>query len=390
MTISSIGLSRALEKDEPELALRLFPINVEAFLNGAVMQLNAGQGGGAIAIQASSFLATHAADARLYSLIGETHRRAGAMDEAATAFRQALSLSKTEVTALQWSLQHSLEQGDLTAALDQLDVLFRRWPSRIAPLAGIVPQVFAEVEPYQMLVARLADNPPWRRGLINALARQPQSLAFLARLLPDLAAGPIPPAGSELNAVLSALLQEKRYDVAYRAFILTLTPEEQAVSGYIHNGRFQISPTGRPFDWQMRDHPGLTVSYPGVNGGREGGGLRVQFNNTPVRNLSLRQTLLLPSGGYAFDVAVSAQNASLPKGLLWRITCAGSNKVIAEALVAPGTYQAMPSKVMLTVPDEDCPLQTLFLTTKAIGENWNDRYSGAVIFDDFRVTAVGS
>jgi hypothetical protein len=271
-----------------------------------------------------------------------------------------------------------------------MDVLFRRWPSQIAPLADIVPQIFAAAESYQMLLARFEKNPPWRRGLISALARQPQSLAFLARLLPDLTAGPTPPAGTELNAVLSALVQQKRYDVAYRTFILTLTPEEQAVSGYIHNGRFQISPSERPFDWQIRDHPGLTISFPGVNGGHDGGGLRVQFNNTPVRNLSLRQTLLLPSGEYEFEVTISAQNASLPKGLLWRIACAGTNKVIADAPVAPGTYQAMPSKVMLTIPNDDCPLQTLFLTTKAIGENWNDRYSGVAIFDDFRVTAVGS
>jgi hypothetical protein len=185
------------------------------------------------------------------------------------------------------------------------------------------------------------------------------------------------------------LFKEKQYAVAYRTFVLTLTPEEQAVAGYVHNGRFKISPTGRPFDWQIRDHPGLTISYPGVNGGREGGGLRVQFNNTPVRNLSLRQTLLLPAGSYEFNVTATAQNASLPKGLLWRIACVGSNKVIAEVPVTPGTYPVTPAKMTMTVLD-DCPLQALFLTTKAIGDNWNDRYSGKVIFDDFRVTAVGS
>lgn len=395
MTISSIGLSRILEEDEPELALRLFPINVEAVRSGALTVLRRDQADTDMHPfddQVARFLSTHAGDARLYSLIGEIRRRAGAEEDAFAAFEQALALSKTEVDALQWTLQRSLDQGDYAGALDQLDILFRRWPNRVQPLAPIVLDVFSDPGRYPDLLSRLEENPPWRRSLIAALSREPDALSFLARIVQDLAAGPAPAGNSELSTVLSALLGAKRYDLAHLTFIFTLSPAEQEVAGHIHNGRFLLRPTGRPFDWQIRDHPGLTMQFPGESQTRGGdaGGLRLQFNNTPVRNLSVRQTLALPPGAYAFGFTVSAADARLPKGLLWRIACVGSNRIVAEAAVEPGAYGPTPATVELLIPGDDCPAQTLHLATKAIGENWNDRYSGSVTFNDFRITAVGS
>lgn len=393
--ISSIGLSRILEEDEPELALRLFPINVEAVRSGTVTVLRRDQTATdmrPLDDQAARFLATHAGDARLYSLIGEIRRRSGAQEDAFAAFEQALVLSKTEVDALQWTLQRALDQGDYAEFLEQLDILFRRWPNRVQPLAPIVLDVFSDPGRYPELLLRLEEEPPWRRSLIATLSREPEALSFLARIVQDLAAGPAPASNAELHSVLTALVGAKRYDLAHLTFLFTLTPAEQEVAGHVHNGRFLLRPTGRPFDWQIRDHPGLTMQFQAearAEGG-DTGGLRLQFNNTPVRNLSVRQTLALPPGSYEFGFTVSAADARLPKGLLWRIACVGSNRTVAEAAIDPGAYGPTPVTVELSVSPDDCPAQTLYLATGAIGENWNDRYSGSVTFNDFRITAVGS
>lgn len=392
--ISSIGLSRILEKDEPELALRLFPINVEAMRNGTLAILRRDQAAAdehALGAEAVRFLSTHAGDARLYSLIGEMRRHSGGED-AAAAFDRAIALSKTDYDALRWNLQRSLDQGNHAAALEQLDVLFRRWPDRTQPLAPIVLGVFSDPGRYPAFIALLAEGPPWRRKLITTLSGEPQALAFLARVVQDLAAGPTPPDRFELGYVLSTLVPARQYDLAHRTLMLSLTPAEKAVAGYIHNGRFLLRPSGRPFDWEISEHPGLTMQFPGEVRGANGeeGGLRLQFNNTPVRDLWVRQSLLLPPGSYKFEFTVSATQARLPKGLQWRIACVGSNSVLADATVAAGGYGPKSTAVALSVPARDCPAQVLYLTTKAIGENWNDRYGGSVIFNDFSITAVES
>jgi tetratricopeptide (TPR) repeat protein len=394
LTISSIGLSRILERSEPELSLKLFPFNVEAALASASALAARDPAGGdlkPLEPLALGLLPSHAGDARLYSLIGEIHRRTGDAEAAFPAFERALTLSKTEVNALQWTLQRSLEQGDFPAALDRLDTLFRRWPDRIVPLAPVVVSAFADPGRYPLFLRRVEADPPWRGRLLSALSRTPEAPVFLARLMQDLAAGSTPPRSLELNLVLSALLAAGQYDLAYRTFIVTLTPAEQEVAGHIHNGRFLLPPSGRPFDWQIRNHPGVTSTFRHADGDRPGGGLHLQFANTPIRNLSIRQSLVLPPGAYEFEFKVAASAARLPKELLWRIVCANSPyKIVAQAPIAPGTYAATTSRTELTVPESDCPLQTLQLVTKAIGENWNDRYSGSVSFDDFRISALDS
>src|SRR5690606_27492305 len=130
--------------------------------------------------------------------------------------------------------------------------------------------------------------------------------------------------------VLSRLLQEKQYDLAYRTFVLTLTPEEEAVAGNIHNGRFLLPPSKRAFDWQIRDHPGMTITYPASSPSDPGSGVHKRFNNTPVRNLSFNQYVALRPGSYELEFTVSASDARLPKGLLWRLVCVGSSGAITE------------------------------------------------------------
>lgn len=390
LIIAFTGLSRNLERSSPELSRTLFPLNLEAVLNRAAPLL-AGEEPQtdlqSLEPVARGLVPTHAGDARLYSLIGEIRSRAGDSETAFIAFDQAFALSKTEFNALQQTLQRALEQGDLPAALDRLDILFRRWPRQVTLLAPVVLSTFANPEHYPQLLDRLKADPPWRSRLLSVLSGNPDGLVFLARLVQDLAAGPTLPRSAELAPILARLLASGRHDLAYRTFIMTLTPAEREVAGYIYNGRFLLPPSGRPFDWQIRNHPGVTTTVQSRDeAGR--GGLRLQFGNTPIRDLSVLQVIALPPGSYELEFNVAATDARLPKDLVWRIVCAGSNTVAVEAPVSPGTYKASASRTQFIIPDTGCPLQTLQLITKAIVDNWNDRYSGTVIFDDFRIGAV--
>lgn len=387
LIITVTGLSRSLEQRSPEFARTLFPLNAEAVLNRAATLRRASPDADLQLLEpvALGLLPTHAGDPRLYSLIGEIRRRAGDSQNAFIAFDQAFALSRTEFDALLWTLQRALEQDDFSAALDRLDTLFRRWPGQVALLAPALSDVFSNPKHYPRFLERMKADPPWRRNLFPALSRDPAALAFLAQLMQDLAAGPTPPRSGEVTPVLSALLAAGRTDLAYRTFVLTLTPAERKHAGYVYNGRFLLPPSGRAFDWQIRNHPGMTAT---VGSGDEAGGLRVQFSNTPVLNLSVGQRTALPPGTYELEFTAAATEARLPKELLWRMVCLGSNRIVAEAPVSPGTYKATTSRTQLTIPNADCTLQALQLVTKAMVESWNDRYSGTVVFNDFRISAV--
>lgn len=388
MAISSIGLSRAVEESDPELSSRLFPANAEASLNTSLALLRRSPTRQELEQLEATLLpqiVDNAGDARFYSLLGETRSRLGDTAAAAAAFNHALSLSKTEVYALQWTLGQAMASNDAQAAIERMDILLRRWPRFTNNVAPAVRAFFSQNEDrYRLLVEQMNTSPPWRPGLIRALSAA-DGAGFAARLLSDLS-GPAAATKGELSPVLAALIGAKQYDLAYQTFLSTMTPAERAVSGYIHNGSFEIEPSGRAFDWQIRDHPGVTFSFKNDSGS----GLHMRFANAPVRRLSIGQYMRLPPGAYRWNYEVSASDARLPKSLVWRITCAETNRVIAESTVEPGTYWQKDVETEVVVPGTGCPLLHLALSTKAIGENWNDRYGGSLSFRSFSMRSVGS
>jgi hypothetical protein len=99
----------------------------------------------------------------------------------------------------------------------------------------------------------------------------------------------------------------------------------------------------------------------------------------------VRQYLALPAARYSLSLRVWANEANLPKGLFWNVRCVDSNALLAELALEEGTYADVDLDADLTVPPDSCPLQLLGLSTKAIAENWNDRYGGSVTFDDLRI-----
>lgn len=371
------------------MALDLFPFNVEALLNTASKQFAAGASRGALDVlekQAVRLLSFNAGDARLYSLLGELEMRKASPDTAMAAFEKALALARTEIHASQRVLFHAVESGNTADILDRLDALFRRWPDRIAAYAPLIPQVFSQPEQYEMLVRRVNARPPWTSTLISKLADNEETLPFSAQLIQDLAATAFPLRLEDISNVTNGLINAQQYDLAYRTFFLTLSPKQQDLMGYVYNGRFRSAPTGRPFDWQIRSHPGVVFSYPATENDASTHGLALEFQQAPVRDLQVRQYLLLPAGHYSLSLRASAVAARLPKGLFWNVRCVDSNARLAQIPLKDGTYRDIAFKADITVPPTRCPLQSLHLSTSALSESWNDRYGGTMVFDDIEIT----
>ncbi len=390
----AIASSRHLETDHPDVALALYPLNAEAFIADTVVRLNRQDADARLEemeAQVRRAVPANAGDARIYSLLGEILRRRGEADTAYAMFDHALALASTEIHALNWTIQRAVAAAEYDKAAEALDLMFRRWPGRIGTFAAAVPQVFSQADSYEVLLEMLAAAPPWRSRLISALARgESDDLAFTARLLQDLALGSSPPSPSETAQLIASLFRYKQYDLAYRTFLLTLAPQERELSGFVFNGQFRQGPSGRRFDWGVRQQPGMVLSLPsGPASGSSGYGLSLEFSGTPVLRIGLEQYLSLPSGAYEIEFNASATAAELPKSLMWAIDCVDPGQPIVRVEVPAGTYQDRSVRDVFTIP-QNCPVQTLTLRTNAMVESWSNRYTGKVLFHDIRILAVQS
>lgn len=383
LLVSSIGLSRFLETETPAASLALDPFNVDALIAKITSDLNGTNNDpdlDALLARAKGALAFDLADARLYSLIGEIKYRQGEKAEAYRLFDHALKLSKTEIHALQRSIGHSIDTGDLSKAVIEIDILLRRWPDRFPAVAERLPRILSNLDGYQAVLGAIKAEAPWRASLFAALSKTPEGLDSANRLLLDMSGSSARGRASELSAVISGFIRLREYEAAYRLFLFSLSDEERTLGGYIFNSTFEPGFSGRPFNWQLRDQSGLEITFATSVHAVEGeGGATVRFLNTPVKDAALQQYIALPPGAYKISLIASARNLKLPKELFWAIRCVDPEGEIARFSIPEGTYNRQNLSLEFSVGPASCPLQLVRLQTAAIAESWRFRYVGTLV-----------
>lgn len=394
LAASSIGLSRLLETETPAVALVLDPLNVDAVIGEITDDLNDTSEApdlGALFARAEDALRFDLVDARLYSLIGEIRYRQGEKDQAYELFDQARKLSKTEIHALQRSIGHSIETGDLSKAVGEIDILLRRWPDRFPVIAEGLPTILSNADGYQALLAAIKAEAPWRASLFAALGKTPAGLDSANQLLLDLTGSNAPPRSNELSTVINGYIRQKQYGQAYRLFLFSLSDDERKLGGYVFNSTFEPVDGGKPFDWQIRDQSGLEVTLATSKDTVEGeGGATIRFLNTPVKNSALQQYVELPPGSYKISLVASATNLKLPKELFWSIACVGPTGEIARFNIPEGTYNRQNLSQDFSVGPVACPMQILRLETDAIAESWRFRYVGTLVMHKLSIERLTS
>lgn len=394
LAASSIGLSRFLETETPAVSLALNPLNVDALISEITADLNDTSNTpdlDALLARAEGALRFDLADARLYSLIGEIKYRQDEKVHAYELFDQARKLSKTEIHALQRSIGRSIETGDLSKAVGEIDILLRRWPDRFPAIAEGLPTILSTPDGYQAVLAAIRAAAPWRANLFATLSRSSNGIDAANRLLLDLAGSSAPPKSSELSAVIGGYILQKQYVSAYRLFLFSLTDEQRKLGGYIYNSTFEPVYSGKPFDWQLRDQSGLDITFVTSHDAVEGeGGATVRFLNTPVKNTALSQYIELPPGSYKISLVASARNLKLPKELFWSIRCVDPAAEIARFNIPEGTYNRQALSQDFSVGPAACPMQLLRLETAAIAESWRFRYVGTLVMHKLSIERLSS
>ncbi|RAZ91720.1 hypothetical protein DPM33_04265 [Mesorhizobium hawassense] len=391
LAASSIGLSRLFETDMPGVSVALDPLNVDALIGEISGDLNdtaISPDLDALAAKANDALRFNVGDARIYSLIGEIEYRQGKKDDAYALFDRARRLSKTEIHALQRSIGHSIEIGDLAKAVGELDTLLRRWPDQFPVVAEGLPAILSNPDGYHAVLAAIAAGAPWRANLFSALGKTRPGLDFANQLLLDLAGSGAPPKSGELSSVITGYIVQKEYEQAYRLFLFSLSDDERKLGGYVFNGTFEPGYNGKPFDWQVRDQSGLEVTFATSQDAVEGEGATVLFLNTPVKNTALQQYVELPPGSYRISLVASGRNLKLPKELFWTIRCVDRTGEIARFNIPEGTFNRQSLSQEFSIGRDACPMQLLRLETAAIAESWRFRYMGTLVMHKLNIERI--
>lgn len=388
MLTFSTGLSRLLERSEPELALALYPLNADALVQKSTKQLSVKADAAALSDlseRIERLLHYNRLDARLFSLQGEISSQLHGSESGRRFFDHASVLSKTEGLTLRHMLLRSLQEGKAGEAVSYLDILLRRRPASLDEIAEALPALLNDPAGYETVIDRLRQDPPWRTAVIVKLAQEANTVAVGERLLFDMLGSEYPPRPREISASISGYLKQRRYDDAYRLFLFTLSDQERALAGYVFNGKFEHFSTGRPFDWLIRDRPGAEIRTAG--GGREGErtGAVVRFLNKPVKTVTLQQSLHLPPGTYRLSLEASGNNLSLPKDLFWSLKCSNPNRDLGRLLIPAGDYDRRTVVHDFQIAPGSCPMQSLQLETGLIAESWRYRYSGTLLMHEVRI-----
>lgn len=378
-------MSRNNEATDPFFALTLNPVNSEAAVNFVVGELNRQNESDLPLLTdvAERLIYVSPGDARGYSILGAVEERRGNRERAQALYQVALQHSKSELHALLRTAQARLQEVDTAGALENIDLLLRRWPGYWEQVQPILLAAASNQDAAVLLQSKLDELPPWRSRAIAALARDPAALGVVRNLIAsspkDVRANPTWIA--ERDTVIGASVGNEAFTEAYGLFLSTMTDQEAKVSGYVFDGGFELQLSRTYFGWRAQK-PGATEVRLGAEADH---GLRVRFLDSPARPAIVTQNTVLPFGRYRLSVQASATALNAPKGLFWSIKC-GKGITLAVLQVPPGTFSGTQLQTDLEVPASGCPMQILSLDTEVRTESWRDRYQGEVQFDNLALT----
>ncbi len=328
-------------------------------------------------------------DARFDSLMANLRLLEGREKEAGELFDMALAKAPTEHNALLHKIDEQVKAGDYEQVLKYIDILLRRWPEEFERLKPMLLGIAGKDGAGQLMLELLASRPPYWRQVLKLYLTTHAGLDLAKRLLLMAHSEGSPLPEKDAANILYALLRAGKAPAAYRTFLLTLKPEEKTRMGYVFDPGFTAKADLRPFTWSVRNTADADVTLP-WRGGRETGGLMVQFRNAPTRLATIRQILMLPPSSYKLRVRATARLLTAPRGLFWDIQCREKNgKSLVRLQIPEGSYKNRTLETTFSVPAA-CLTELLVLRTGLSTPTWSARYQGEAIFHEVTITRQDS
>ena len=391
------GTSSALSSWRPGLALMLNPFNSAAriaLLNRDVIAEE----------WSEEKVLQHALDGnrfapsnvRFLSMLGLIRERQGQVEFALKHYDRVLKHLPTEFQALARRFLYAVQNREYMRAVNLAEIIGRRWPSKWELVSRFLPAILKSDETLLAMSTGLGKTKRGRALLVQALKNDPAGHNAAYRMMLLWYKMKIPDIGSEISAVTKSLFDQGQERTAYFLFQQTLdkrTKEKQ--SGYVFNGRFEVQPSGSPFDWTIKNQAGVIIERQSQrNGGVEDGEasyeLALNFRNAPVRLDNVSQFAFLPSGEYQLAVQYRTQGLLAPKPVTVTVVCPKLNKVLAQIPISEPDVDLVERTALFTVPAGNCPSSKIYLSTDVIEKSWKNRYKGKLFISRIGITFRGA
>lgn len=334
-------------------------------------------------------LREHPLNARALRVLGQIAALEGETERAERFMRAAADRSLGESFAVYWLMQTSFEAKEPQQAVAYADVFLRKRPQFLDHAMPMLAQLAESGDEGSVAVLKsaLVENPPWRQRFFEGLPKHTRDARTALNLLLSLKETEAPPTLPELNAYLSALIKNDRYELAYYTWLQFLPAEELSKIGYLNNASFEAPPTGLPFDWVMRQGRGATIDIAAVPGEAGSLGLLIELGPGRAEFHGVTQMLLLSPGDYRLKGKLKGETHG-PRGLQWRMTCAATGKEIGAGPMFLGAEPRWSRfDFDFTVPDADCRAQELRLQLAARSAS-EQLVHGSVWYDDLSIARV--
>lgn len=299
----------------------------------------------------------------------------------------------------------SAHLADYWAKRGKLERVIPKWNILLTKTSALDKELFPHLKTFlsspatSALLLPYTQNPPaWWDRFFNYLSRQEgeasiDTMKVLYQLRVD---SGVPLSDYERRTFISLLINKKRWQEAYFAWMGGLQPSQLALSGLLFDGGFEGGSRSTGFDWHFSRHKMARIRQDITYGMRDRKALSITLRDDQRLNFRhIRQNLLLPAGNYEFSGRYRLDQLKTEEGLRWRIRCINDNKVLGESLAFVGRSPWNTFKFSFTVPSSpidtksaqpniECPAQYIRLEASSPYAH-KHRFQGKLWFDDLRI-----
>ncbi len=300
---------------------------------------------------------------------------------------RAAVLSPRETLALAWLLADAADRKDLAVMVDNGDKIMRTRPDLVPAMGEQLAVAVESPEGRKLLVERMGEDPAWREAFLRVSTKHAEKLSTMLALFADIAASATPPTISEVRSLIADLLNREEPTLAHQAWRLLVPRSETSRQGELHNEGFDSDFSGYAFDWEASVVQGASVDQVATE--ISGKALRVSFDGSRVRGLTVRQAMMLANGSYRVSGKYKGWLAG-NRGLRWQVRCLyGTREVLGQTELLSKTDGSWEDfDFAFEVIDIDaCKAQTLILIHDARSAS-EEVVSGEMQFDTFSVAKI--
>ncbi len=287
----------------------------------------------------------------------------------AAMFVQADKLSRRDLAAQLWLIDHAVARNDAKGALRHFDAALRTSSAAPQILFPILSNATGDKALLPDITAVLARRPAWASAFLYEALNTAPSAENLVTLFAALDTS-----GFDLDPKLDQNLvnrtvRDRSYDLARRAYAMA-GGSNKALGRAVTNGGFTAPPGVMPFDWALGDAAGLIADRVPMGDGQSRFVVRAEDSGGGI---AVRQMLLLAPGSYRLTSKAGDVPPSGTGTVSWSVSCAPDYFPKLLDVNLPATSG------VFTVP-ANCPAQWIALSARnavdgGAFESWVDDVS---------------